>query len=90
MQHRCTNPSDPSYHNYGGRGIEFRFASIKDCVDYVLAELPCDSYVGLDIDRIDNNGHYERGNLRLATRKENLANRRCSTSSKSGRATASS
>ena len=76
MLQRCSNPNDPSYHNYGGRGVEFRFASVKECVDYVLSELPHESYVGLDIDRVNNNGHYEPGNLRLATRKQNLNNRR--------------
>ena len=75
MRQRCQNPKDQSYHNYGGRGIEFRFASVKDGVDYILEALPSASYVGLDIDRSNNDGHYERGNLRLVTRKENIANR---------------
>lgn len=75
MKQRCRNSNDRSYHNYGARGIEFRFASVKDGVDYILAELPAKTYVGLDIDRINNDGHYERGNLRLVSRKENLANR---------------
>lgn len=75
MRQRCCNTRDRSFHNYGGRGIEFRFSSIRDGVDYILTTLPARSYVGLDIDRINNDGHYERGNLRLVTRKENLANR---------------
>lgn len=93
MRQRCTNPKDPSWRNYGGRGIEFRFASVRDAVEYVLTHLPADSYAGLDIDRKNNNGHYEPGNLRLATRKQNLANRRCSpptTSSTQDPGTASS
>lgn len=74
---RCTNASDKAYANYGGRGIQFRFASTKDAVDYILQELPQPrSYVGSDMDRIDVNGHYERGNLRFVTRKENAANKR--------------
>lgn len=76
MKQRCQNPANKSYPNYGGRGIEFRFASVKDGVDYILQALPSPSYVGLDLDRIDVNGHYEPGNLRLATRKENQANKR--------------
>ena len=72
---RCGNPKDRSWHNYGGRGIECRFSSVREAVEYILRELPHESYLGLDIDRINNDGHYEPGNLRLASRKENLANR---------------
>ena len=76
MRQRCENPNDPSYHNYGGRGIEFRFESVSAAIKYVLKELPHPTYIKLDIDRENNDGHYEAGNLRLATRKENLENRR--------------
>lgn len=76
MKQRCQNPNDTSYGNYGGRGIEFRFESVKSGVEYILEALPVDTYVGLDLDRIDNDGHYEPGNLRLVTRKQNAANKR--------------
>ena len=76
MCQRCTNPNDRSWHNYGARGIEFRFGSIKECVEYILKELPAATYVGLDIDREDSNGHYEPGNLRLVSRTHNLRNKR--------------
>ena len=73
---RCRNPNSQSWRNYGARGIECRFASVKAAVDWIKANLPHETYAQLDIDRIDNDGHYEPGNLRLASRKENLANRR--------------
>lgn len=58
---------------YGKRGIECRFSGIGELYEYLLT-LP--NY-GPDkwIDRIDNNGHYEAGNLRWVTPKENARNR---------------
>lgn len=76
MKQRCENMKDQSYKNYGARGIEFRFATVAEAISYVLKELPHPTYLKLDIDRKDNNGHYEPGNLRLATRTENIENRR--------------
>jgi len=43
-------------------------------VEYTIA-LPNASPM-LEIDRINNDGHYERGNLRFVTRAENVNNRR--------------
>ena len=71
---RCNNPNDKAYRNYGGRGIECRFGSVKELVDYLRTLPEWDS--GKEIDRILNNGHYERGNIKFSTRKEQLANRR--------------
>lgn len=73
---RCRNPKDRSWHNYGGRGIEYKFATTQDAVTYVMTHLPHETYLGVDIDREDNNGHYERGNLRLVSRRNNLLNKR--------------
>jgi hypothetical protein len=52
--------------NYAGRGIENRFPSAESFVHYALKELPHSNYINVSIDRIDNDGHYEPGNLRLA------------------------
>jgi hypothetical protein len=63
---RCSNPSNPMYPRYGGRGIEFRFASVEEYVRYVISlEGAC---LEKEIDRIDNDGHYEKGNLRWIDR----------------------
>jgi len=66
---RCENPARPKYPRYGGRGIEFRFSDFWDFYNY-MGPRP----VGKTLDRIDNDGHYEKGNLRWATRKEQQRN----------------
>lgn len=69
---RCQNANDPKYPWYGGRGIEFRFSRFEDFLEEV-GEKPGPGY---SIDRVNNNGHYERGNIRWATAKEQSNNRR--------------
>ena len=69
---RCTVPTTRSYKDYGGRGIEFRLKSYRDIVD-TIGKRPDKTY---QFDRIDNNGHYEVGNIRWATSSEQMKNRR--------------
>jgi len=71
---RCNNPKNKSYKYYGGRGIKVKFASPDDFYDYVVNELKADPR-GLTIDRIDNDGDYQRGNIRFVTRAENNRNK---------------
>ena len=73
MIDRCNNPKRHNYNRYGGRGIKCLFTS-NEFVDYVVNILQIDPR-GLQIDRIDNNGHYESGNIRFVTGKENCQNR---------------
>jgi len=42
----------------------------------VLVHLPHPTYLGVDLDRTDNERHYEPGNIRLVSRQENLHNTR--------------
>lgn len=71
---RCTNPNEPAYPNYGGRGIEFRFPSILEAGLWVVANIGLEE--NKELDRADNNGHYEPGNLKWSTRRQQAANRR--------------
>lgn len=68
---RCVNRRDARYADYGGRGIEFRFKSFLEFFA-VLGPRPA----GLVLDRKDNEGHYEAGNVRWTTRSESQRNQR--------------
>jgi hypothetical protein len=72
-KNRCQNPNNTAYYNYGGRGIEFRFNSFED----FLAEVGYRPSSKHSLDRSENNGHYEVGNVKWATKQEQARNRRC-------------
>lgn len=73
---RCTKPSCPEYPLYGGRGIQLceRWRKYSN----FLADVGHPPEPGMQIDRIDVNGHYEPGNVRWVDVVEQARNRRCS------------
>ncbi len=73
---RCTNPRNPDYRHYGQRGIEYRFSCSPAEAEAMLVAAIGRRPEGMSLDRINNEGHYEIGNLRWATLKEQRANRR--------------
>lgn len=76
MVERCTREAHPRYPDYGGRGVRVYepwtgrggFARFLEHV----GERPD----GMTLDRIDNDGHYEPGNVQWATLRQQRWNRR--------------
>lgn len=72
MLRRCNDPRQMYYEKYGGRGIKVLFASPEEFHDYIGDPPSLDHTV----DRYPNNdGNYEPGNVRWATRSQQQNNR---------------
>ena len=71
---RCTNQKDTAYERYGARGIRFEFGSPTAMAVWVQENLGL--HPEMELDRIDNDGHYAPGNLRYLTRRQNQSNKR--------------
>jgi hypothetical protein len=69
---RCENPNNKRFYDYGGRGIKFLFSSFQEFKDE-LGPRPSPDH---SVDRINNDGNYEKGNLRWSTRSEQQRNSR--------------
>ena len=79
MIQRCTNPRDPRFDSYGGRGIKVcdRWLTFENWLSDMGPRPPGKGPGGraiYSLDRKDNDGDYEPGNCRWSTMIEQGAN----------------
>lgn len=74
-RHRCTCETSPAWADYGGRGIRMcdRWLNSPEAFLADVGPRPTPRH---EIDREDNDGHYEPGNVRWVERPINSRNRR--------------
>lgn len=80
IKQRCNNPRNKDYHNYGARGIRVcdewaTFNSFYTNIVNVIGDKPSPEY---QLDRIDNNKHYEPRNIRWSTITDQAKNKQAS------------
>lgn len=73
-KYRCNNPNAQEYSNYGGRGIRM-------CDEWQQSFVAFFEHIGprpkgMSLNRIDNDGHYEPGNVKWSSNQEQHQNRR--------------
>jgi hypothetical protein len=74
MRQRCNDPNNHEWNRYGGRGI--RISARWDEFLVFLADVGARPTSRHSLDRIDNDGDYEPGNVRWATLSEQANNKR--------------
>lgn len=86
MKTRCNNKNHSTYKNYGGRGIKV-CSRWENSFNEFIKDVGKKPTLGHSIDRVDNDGDYEPGNVKWSTRIEQNNNQRLpkiNTKNKSG------
>ena len=76
MKTRCYNSNSINYKDYGGRGITVCQEWIDDFAKFLVDVGHAPEGKRIALERIDNRGNYEPGNVRWATPKEQQNNKR--------------
>jgi hypothetical protein len=75
MKRRCYNPNNDQYHLYGERHIVVCDRWRKSFVNF-LADMGPKPFPEASVERISNDGNYEPGNCKWATKMEQSQNTR--------------
>ncbi len=77
MRNRCDNPKTKAYRLYGGRGISYspEWAKFENFIRD-MGDRPSKKH---SLERIDNEGNYEKSNCKWATKPEQAKNTRLAT-----------
>lgn len=75
MKSRCFNKNNVNYKNYGGRGITVCYRWLSSFENFLsdMGKKPGEKY---SIDRINNDGDYEKDNCHWATQSQQANNKR--------------
>ena len=73
VRYRCSNPKDPKYKYYGGKGIKYLLTEIQ--LLYLWERDEASKMEKPSIDRIDPAGNYELKNCRFIELVENVSRR---------------
>lgn len=78
VRNRCVRPNSVNYGNYGGRGIKMHEPWLEsyDLFESWILQNLGPKPEGKSLDRIDNDSHYEPGNLKWSTATEQWHNSR--------------